>query len=103
MDQKRVKIMAKAKAKKHTNGGDKLNRTQLKRFNKLQDAFFALELWVGWADNDPETADQLTITDDESGDEYGYMCADLLAFVIDGDGNPSDLAQQYADEMRVAT
>lgn len=84
------------------NGGDKLNEAQLAQFNELQDAFRAQELWVGWNDSDPETAEELTIEDDADDGSQDSIDDDgsCLAYVLNGKGDPDELADEYVDVLR---
>ena len=86
----------------HTNGGDKLDKEQLEQFEILQDAFYGHELWVGWNDCNPDTADELTVTDDAEDGSGDAMdgADDCLDYVLDGSGDPEELALQYVDILR---
>lgn len=77
------------------NGGDKLNDEQLERFYEVKGAFAREGLWVGWADCDPETADKLIVEHEEWGDEM-WDDDDILEFVLYGEGDPDELATEYA-------
>lgn len=89
------------KLRSRTFDASRMTTAQKHRFRRLQRAFRKEQLWVGWADDEAETANDLIVEDDhpdrsESTGDGG----DLLTYVIDGSGTPKSLAKQYASSLR---
>jgi hypothetical protein len=83
------------------NGSASLSIEQSVRFDELQNAFRARQLWVGWADSDPATAHELTVEDDHPDHSDGIDdSGDLIDFVLEGAGDPDELADEYVEILR---